>query len=334
VAGLIGICCKAQDKGLQIMFAIHPQLPQLIKSDERKIRQILLNLLGNAIKFTHKGYVMLKVSLVETDPVLSEAIINFAIEDTGLGIAPEEIDTLFEAFVQTTSGKESQTGTGLGLVISQQFAHFLGGHITVRSIVDQGSIFEFDITVEKLSKLSDRESKLVQELEMSQDADAEHDEQDIIAIAPSEITTETTQDASTNILKSSSDDSSFLHSLRILLVEDNSFNQMIALRFLAKLGYQADCAMNGLEVLKALESKIYDVILMDIQMPEMDGLEATRRIRLIENDKFTNQNLKIVAMTANIMAEDRQNCILAGMDDFISKPVRLESLASVLSKFN
>ena len=236
--------------------------------------------------------------------------------------------------MQTASGRESQTGTGLGLVISQQFAHFLGGHITVSSILNQGTIFQFDIIVEQLSKLSEGESKLVQELEVSQEADAEQDGEDIIAIAPSEITTETTQDASTNILKSSSDDSSFLHSLRILLVEDNSFNQMIALRFLAKLGYQADCAMNGLEVLKALECKIYDVILMDIQMPEMDGLEATRRIRLIEKDKFTNHKLKIVAMTANVMAEDRENCVLAGMDDFISKPVRLESLASVLSKFN
>ena len=325
---------RAQEKNLQMLFAIHPHLPQMIKSDERKIRQILLNLLGNAIKFTHKGYVMLKVSLVEADSATSKATIHFAIEDTGAGIAAEEIDNLFEAFVQTASGRESQTGTGLGLVISQQFAHFLGGHITVSSILNQGTIFQFDIIVEQLSKLSDRESKLVQELEVSQEADAEQDGQDIIAIAPSEITTETTQDASTNILKSSSDDSSFLHSLRILLVEDNSFNQMIALRFLAKLGYQADCAMNGLEVLKALEYKIYDVILMDIQMPEMDGLEATRRIRLIEKDKFTNHKLKIVAMTANVMAEDRENCVLAGMDDFISKPVRLESLASVLSKFN
>ena len=326
---------KAKDKGLQMIFALHPHLPQMIKSDERKIRQILLNLLGNAIKFTNKGYVMLKVSLVEADPATSKATIHFAIEDTGAGIAPEEIDNLFEAFVQTASGRESQTGTGLGLVISQQFAHFLGGQIIVSSVLNQGSIFQFDIIVEQLSKLSDRQSQVVQELEAPQESDAGKDnKQEIIAIAPAEISTEATQDASTNILKSSSDDSSFLHSLRILLVEDNLFNQMIALRFLAKLGYQADCAMNGLEVLKVLEYKIYDVILMDIQMPEMDGLEATRRIRLIERDTHADHKLKIVAMTANVMAEDRENCTLAGMDDFIGKPVRLESLASVLSKFN
>ncbi len=324
---------RAQAKGLQMIFAIHPHLPQFIKSDERKIRQILLNLLGNAIKFTHQGYVILKVSLVETDQATSKATIHFAIEDTGSGIAPEEIDDLFEAFVQTSSGKESQTGTGLGLVISQQFAHFLDGHITVSSVLNQGSIFQFDITVEQLSKLSDGESEVVQELEVSQEKDYGQGMQDITVIAPTRIITETNLDISQDILKSSSDDSSSLNSLRILLVEDNSFNQMIALRFLAKLGYQADCAMNGLEVLKALDHKIYDVILMDIQMPVMDGLEATRRIRLIEKDTLTNHKLKIVAMTANIMAEDRENCVLAGMDDFISKPVKIENLASVLSKF-
>jgi light-regulated signal transduction histidine kinase (bacteriophytochrome)/ActR/RegA family two-component response regulator len=326
---------RAQEKSLQMLFAIHPHLPQMIKSDERKIRQILLNLLGNAIKFTKKGYVMLKVSLVEADPATSKATIHFTIEDTGAGIAPEEINNLFEAFVQTASGRASQTGTGLGLVISQQFAHFLGGQITVSSVLNQGSIFEFNITVEQLPKLSDHQAQVVQELEVSQESDVGFDNgQELMAIAPTKISAETNAGTSSNILEFSSDNSSSLNSLRILLVEDNSFNQMIALRFLAKLGYQADCAMNGLEVLKALESKIYDVILMDIQMPEMDGLEATRRIRLIEKDKVTNRKLKIVAMTANVMAEDRENCVLAGMDDFISKPVRLESLASVLSKCN
>ena len=124
------------------------------------------------------------------------------------------------------------------------------------------------------------------------------------------------------------------NSLRILLVEDNTFNQMIALRLLAKLGYHADCAINGLEVLKAIELKPYDLIFMDLQMPEMDGLETTRRIRLIEKDTLPLNQIKIVAMTANAMAEDRENCILVGMDDFISKPVRIDDLANVLKKFH
>jgi len=125
-------------------------------------------------------------------------------------------------------------------------------------------------------------------------------------------------------------------STRILLAEDNSFNQMIALRLLAKLGYHADCALNGLEVLKAIEQKTYDLILMDIQMPEMDGLEATRQIRQMESARgvsnLTHQ-IKIVAMTANVMNEDRENCLKVGMNDFISKPVRIEEVAKTLKKW-
>ncbi|MFN5400146.1 MAG: ATP-binding protein [Pseudanabaena sp.] len=294
---------KAKDKNLQLIFAIHPNCPQYIKADERKIRQILLNLLGNAIKFTNKGYVLLRVSQVNLEEVSSKVVIHFEVEDSGLGIAPEEIDKLFEAFVQTASGRATQTGTGLGLVISQQFAHFMGGHITVNSTLDKGTIFQFDIAVTQLSS---------QEIKPDRQIDFEQ---------PTLVMIENGSTPATST------------SLRILLVEDNTFNQMIALRLLAKLGYQADCAINGLEVLKAIELKPYDLIFMDLQMPEMDGLETTRRIRLIEKDTLPLNQIKIVAMTANAMAEDRENCILVGMDDFISKPVRIDDLANVLKKF-
>jgi light-regulated signal transduction histidine kinase (bacteriophytochrome)/ActR/RegA family two-component response regulator len=295
---------KAKDKNLQLIFAIHPNCPQYIKADERKIRQILLNLLGNAIKFTNKGYVLLRVSQVNLEEVSSKVVIHFEVEDSGLGIAPEEIDKLFEAFVQTASGRATQTGTGLGLVISQQFAHFMGGHITVNSTLDKGTIFQFDIAVTQLSS---------QEIKPDRQIDFEQ---------PTLVMIENGSTPATST------------SLRILLVEDNTFNQMIALRLLAKLGYQADCAINGLEVLKAIELKPYDLIFMDLQMPEMDGLETTRRIRLIEKDTLPLNQIKIVAMTANAMAEDRENCILVGMDDFISKPVRIDDLANVLKKFH
>ncbi|MBD2318403.1 ATP-binding protein [Phormidium tenue] len=294
---------KAKDKNLQLIFAIHPNCPQYIKADERKIRQILLNLLGNAIKFTNKGYVLLRVSQVNLEEVSSKVVIHFEVEDSGLGIAPEEIDKLFEAFVQTASGRATQTGTGLGLVISQQFAHFMGGHITVNSTLDKGTIFQFDIAVTQLSSQ-----------EIKPDRQIDFEQPTVVMIEDGSIPATST-------------------SLRILLVEDNTFNQMIALRLLAKLGYQADCAINGLEVLKAIELKPYDLIFMDLQMPEMDGLETTRRIRLIEKDTLPLNEIKIVAMTANAMAEDRENCILVGMDDFISKPVRIDDLANVLKKF-
>jgi len=222
---------KAKDKNLQLIFAIHPNCPQYVKADERKIRQILLNLLGNAIKFTSKGYVLLRVSQTNMEEVSSKVVIHFEVEDSGLGIAPEEIDKLFEAFVQTASGRATQTGTGLGLVISQQFAHFMGSHIHVSSTLNKGSVFQFDIAVEQLP---------CEEVETQQQIDSEK---------PNVVITE---EEFTQAVPSS---------LRILLVEDNTFNQMIALRLLAKLGYQADCAINGLEVLKALESKSYDLIL-------------------------------------------------------------------------
>ncbi len=118
------------------------------------------------------------------------------------------------------------------------------------------------------------------------------------------------------------------------MVEDTAYNQIIALKFLEKLGYQADLAVNGLEVLKALEHKFYDLILMDIQMPEMDGLEVTRRIRLKEKESMAINKVKIVAMTANTMAEDRENCIQIGMDNFIGKPIRIDELDAVLQKIS
>jgi len=306
---------RAKDKNLQIIFAIHPDVPQYIRADERKIRQILLNLLGNAIKFTNKGYVILRISLVDQDLEDSKLMLHFEVEDTGCGIAPEEINTLFEAFVQTASGRASQSGTGLGLVISQQLAKFMGGYIRASSILTKGTIFQFEIAVEKLCELETNMESNMESRELERDANHKNtaDEISLAPLAPLEA-------------KES-------NSLRILLAEDNAFNQMIALRLLAKLGYQADCAMNGVEVLDAFKTKSYDLILMDVQMPEMDGLEATRQIRVIEKDTGSSNKIKIVAMTANAMQEDREKCLLIGMDDFISKPVRMEDLSLVLKKF-
>jgi light-regulated signal transduction histidine kinase (bacteriophytochrome)/CheY-like chemotaxis protein len=304
---------KAKDKNLQLIFAVHSNSPQYIKADERKLRQILLNLLGNAIKFTNKGYVLLRVSLMDQEEASSKAIIHFELEDSGIGIAPEEIDNLFEAFVQTSSGKESQIGTGLGLAISQQFAHCMGGHISASSALNKGTVFQFDLEVgQSVGQLSsDVESEVA--IKQSQIA---------ISVKPAiEITEESSKQDISN-------------SLRILLVEDTTYNQIIALKFLEKLGYQADLAVNGLEVLKALEHKFYDLILMDIQMPEMDGLETTRRIRLKEKDTMAINKVKIVAMTANNMTEDRENCILIGMDDFIGKPIKIDELNAVLQNFS
>ena len=294
---------RAQSKKIQLTCEISPDLPQYINADERKLRQILLNLLGNAIKFTDEGSVILRASLFNTDLSSATSIIRFEIEDTGQGIDAEDLDKLFQAFIQTASGKKIQEGTGIGLAISQKFANCMGGSITATPNLGKGITFKLDIPVRRLA------SKGKQKINLSP--------------------------TSSVIVKKERNENQ-AKSLRILLAEDNLFNQMIALKLLAKLGYQADCALNGVEVLKSIEQKSYDLILMDLQMPEMDGLETTRQIRQMESARgvsnLTNQ-IKIVAMTANVMNEDRENCLKVGMNDFISKPVRSEEIAKTLKRW-
>ena len=297
---------RAQSKKIQLTCQISPDLPQYINADERKLRQILLNLLGNAIKFTDEGSVILRASLFNTDLSSATSIIRFEIEDTGQGIDAEDLDKLFQAFIQTASGKKIQEGTGIGLAISQKFANCMGSIITATPNLGKGITFKLDIPVRRLASI---DSKGKQKINLSPTSSA--------------------------IVKKERNENQ-AKSLRILLAEDNPFNQMIALKLLAKLGYQADCALNGVEVLKLIEQKSYDLILMDLQMPEMDGLETTRQIRQMESARgvsnLTNQ-IKIVAMTANVMNEDRENCLKVGMNDFISKPVRSEEIAKTLKRW-
>ena len=297
---------RAQSKKIQLTCEISPDLPQYINADERKLRQILLNLLGNAIKFTDEGSVILRASLFNTDLSSATSIIRFEIEDTGQGIDAEDLDKLFQAFVQTASGKKIQEGTGLGLAISQKFANCMGSSITATPNLGKGITFKLDIPVRRLASI---DSKGKQKINLS---------------------------LTSSVVVKEERNENQAKSLRILLAEDNPFNQMIALKLLAKLGYQADCALNGVEVLKSIEQKSYDLILMDLQMPEMDGLETTRQIRQMESARgvsnLTNQ-IKIVAMTANVMNEDRENCLKVGMNDFISKPVRSEEIAKTLKRW-
>jgi len=301
---------RAQSKKIQLTCEMSSNLPQYINADERKLRQILLNLLGNAIKFTDEGSVIIRASLVTTEVSSATYIIRFEIEDTGQGIAVEDLDKLFQAFVQTASGKKTQEGTGLGLAISQKFANCMGSSITATNNLDRGMTFKLDVPVRRLASIG---STGKQKINLSPTSSVVVKE-------------ESNENQAENQTKS----------LRILLAEDNPFNQMIALRLLAKLGYQADCALNGVEVLKSIEQKSYDLILMDLQMPEMDGLETTRQIRQMESARgvsnLTNQ-IKIVAMTANVMNEDRENCLKVGMNDFISKPVRSEEIAKTLKRW-
>ncbi|CAN1210183.1 CHASE4 domain-containing protein [Tumidithrix helvetica PCC 7403] len=278
---------RAETKGLQLIFERTQSLPQHIETDEIKLRQVMINLLTNAIKFTHRGSVILRASTGAIDRSSSTVNLKFEVEDTGVGIATEESDCVFEIFAQTESGVKSNEGTGLGLPISREIVRLMGGDITFTSVLGQGTVFRFDI----LAKLVDRA--------VAQDDSVEADR---------EAKTSTT--------------------LRILLAEDNPVNQIVALRMLGKLGYDAAVANNGLEVLTCLHQSTYDIILMDVQMPEMDGLEATQQIC----QKWQPQERPIIiAMTAGAMHEDRDRCLAAGMNDYVSKPIRLETLKAALN---
>jgi len=288
---------QIQEKNLKVSYDWDPSTPQYIKGDVTRIRQVLMNLIGNAIKFTEKGEIKLSVSGENLDAEYyqndstnldTKYEIKFAIEDTGIGIPVNRQNRLFFPFSQVdASTTRNYGGTGLGLAISKRLAQMMGGMIWFKSEEDVGSTFFFTIITSKVKDPAE------------------------ISISPAPILIDFKPD----------------YFLRILLAEDNLVNQKVALLMLKKLGYDADVVANGLEVIEALQRQTYDLILMDVQMPEMDGLDAT---------KWINQNLSekpyIIAMTANAMLGDRQKCLDVGMNDYITKPVTLELLKKALIK--
>lgn len=306
---------EAIEKKLTLTSEIDSTIPDAIVGDVTRLRQILVNLLSNAIKFTPQGAISVRVHLSPSNPShcqttglahcsrLSKQTFKliFTVSDTGIGIPPERMERLFKSFSQVDSSTSRQYGgTGLGLAISRRLSEMMGGTMWVES---QGAIGGCP-------------------------------PKDFIPVNHSRpgSTFYFTLCASAAELKSPSIEPAFPleetkpHPLRILLAEDNAVNQKVALHLLSRLGYRADVAGNGLEVLAALERQDYDVILMDVQMPDMDGLQATQHILQKPNPP------QIIAMTANAMEGDRQLCLDTGMNDYLSKPIRIDALKSVLSK--
>jgi len=283
---------RTREKGLELLCTTEPDVPSRLQGDPGRLRQILTNLLGNAIKFTQQGEVGIQVTkLRETQ---DEVTLRFAVRDTGIGIPPDKLGLLFNKFSQVdASTTRHYGGTGLGLAISKQLVELMGGEIGVVSEAGKGSEFWFTV---RLKLLPERRAIT------SRKPDAE-----ISALA-------------------------FDSNKRILLVEDNIVNQKVALGILKKLGLRADAAGNGLEALQSLENLPYDLVLMDMQMPEMDGLEATQQIRDAQS-KVLDHEIPIIAMTANAMREDRERCLQAGMNDFITKPVQSQALAQALARW-
>ncbi|MGK7924656.1 MAG: response regulator [Spirulina sp.] len=428
------LATRGAEKHLELAYLFEPQTPKAIVGDVTRLRQVLVNLLGNAVKFTREGEVVVSVRC--QNPHAERCEIEFAVKDTGIGIPHDRLNRLFQPFSQVDASTTRKFGgTGLGLVISKRLTELMGGTMWVESEVGRGSIFLFTIVApvapsdngdirghlqgkrllivddnatnrkvltlqaqsfgmvsrsavsgaEALTWLESGEGFDVAILDMQMpemdglmlaerirqlpagqtlplvmltsmgqfDSDRDLSRVNFSAYLNKPIKQSQLYNILLNLLvpQSLSIGESTLPSsrvdaplseqipLKILLAEDNVVNQKVALNILKKLGYRADVAANGLEVLAALKRQPYDVVLMDVQMPDMDGFEATQHIREIEKNgewgtgKGERGTVTIIAMTANAMQGDREACLKAGMNDYISKPIRVKALVEALKKY-
>jgi len=278
---------------------VSPEVPTLLRGDPGRLRQVLVNLVGNAIKFTSKGEVAVRVTLEREQG--QSVVVRFSVVDTGIGIAADKLGVLFKEFSQVDASiTRKYGGTGLGLAISRQLTLLMGGTIGVQSEEGRGSefwftsCFERQPTVEAIARrLSEQSPPLAIRQDLPKRSRA---------------------------------------SIRVLVAEDNITNQQVALAILRKIGIRAETVDNGREALDALKRTPYDLVLMDVQMPEMDGMEATRAVRSA-GDGTLNPNIPIIAMTAQTMQGDREKCLAAGMDDYIAKPVTPAGLSVLIEKW-
>ena len=283
---------RVAEKGLVLKVVLDDQLPTMLVGDANRLRQVLANLLSNAVKFTDKGFVEVSV---RGNAIPEGFELRFDVLDTGIGMPQDKLDRLFMPFSQIDSSiTRKYGGTGLGLAISKRLVEMMGGRIWARSDPGVGSTFSFTVKVKLpcMQPVQHKVKGLKPEIKPPIEG---HFQQ--------------------------------ARPLSILLAEDNAVNQMVLLQMLRKIGYQADLASNGFDVLAALDRQAYDVILMDIQMPDMDGFEATRRILA----RFPKKKRpRIIALTAHALNGDRERCLEAGMDSYLSKPVKIEDLQSAL----
>ena len=283
---------KAADKGLKLIFAFDPGIPGCLCGDPLRLSQILINYINNAIKFTRQGEIIVRARKIEERE--NNILLRFEVQDSGIGITEEQKAKLFQAFQQADSSiSRKYGGSGLGLAICRQLARLMGGEVGVGSEPGKGSTFWADIWVGKGSKPEEEK----------------RDEQGLAG----------------GHLK----DMKAINGARILLAEDNIFNQQVAIEFLKEASAIVCVANNGKEALDLLSQKPFDCVLMDVQMPELDGLEATRLIR----DNNALAQLPVIAMTANISNEDRERCLAAGMDDFIGKPFKLDKFYATIARW-
>lgn len=287
------ISFNAKKKALKIDFLIDSDIPQTLMGDPTRLKQLLLNFGSNAVKFTEKGSVTIHVSLF--DKTNKDYTVKFSVKDTGLGIPNEKLVGIFDPFKQAdTSTTRKFGGTGLGLAICRQLAELMHGSVGVESEPGQGSTFWFMVPL--LQK--------------------------------------TTEGAANGTLEPfSSEVAGYpMKDMKILVVEDDKMSQLVVLKFLEKEGISVDIVETGREAIKALETTVYGAVLMDVQMPDMGGFEATKAIRGLEKD--TGKHIPIIILTASAMVEDRENSIQAGADDFITKPIEKTRLINTIYKYS
>ena len=281
---------SADSKGLELKSNIAPDVPQFLVGDPYRLNQILINLMGNAIKFTEKGGVEVKVSKVKDKG--KKALIRFDVKDSGIGISEDKLEHIFNMFTQETSSTTRKFGgTGLGLSISKRLVELQGGEIEVSSVLDEGSTFSFTIPFLEGKAIKEDETKFAEKSINNK-----------------------------------------LSGLRILLAEDNEFNKMVAVDTLEELikDVKVDVAETGKSAVELALKNEYDVILMDIQMPEMDGYEATRLIRSYNNEKINS--IPIIAMTASVIKSEVEKCFESGMNAFVGKPFNPDELLDTIAK--
>ena len=286
---------RAHQKGLRLLYIVDSDVPDLLVGDTGRLRQILVNLIGNSLKFTEKGEISVRVSTGKKND--DKIKLLFSVEDTGIGVPKNEQKKIFNAFDQVDgSSAKNYGGTGLGLAITSKLVKLMNGRIWIESPVekehkgnsDPGSIFHFIV-----------EFGFFDNLKRTKDQPGEIKQKKLIN-----------------------------KHLSILLAEDNKVNQRLASRMLEKLGYNVEIAENGKEVIQIVEKNDFDLILMDVQMPEMDGFQATQKIRELEQN--SNKHIPIIALTAYAMKGDREKCLSVGMDGYLSKPINFKDMKDTI----
>lgn len=281
---------KSNEKELLLQYKVQDNIPKVLIGDPVRIKQILINLINNAIKFTSKGSVKVQVVLLETNDFTTR--LKFSVTDTGIGISEEGMARLFKSFSQTDASITRKFGgTGLGLAISKNLTEMMNGEIGVDSKEGEGSTFWFTAEFKTSS-----EKEVIEAAKLSVQSGQKQDE------------------------------------LNILVAEDNAINQRVARFNLERFGHKVEIAENGIEAVAKFEENNYDLIFMDIQMPEMDGMEATRKIRELEKTKSPGIEIPIIAMTANTMKGDKEKFLDVGMNDYIGKPFKADQLFTLLER--